>query len=339
MRIAITVDPEIPVPPTLYGGIERIVDFLVRGLIERGHHVTLFAHPASTVSGTLRAYPGRRSQNRLDLARNMYHINRELLWGRYDLVHSFGRLAYLLPSLPLSLPKLMSYQRHIAPRSVQIGDLLSGGRLHYSGCSAALIKAYQQRPNWHVVYNGVPAERYTFQPTVAPDAPLVFLGRVEPIKGPEQAITIARQTGRTLIIAGNIPAEHQAFFDQAIRPAIDDRQIHYLGPVDDRQKNALLGQAAALLMPIQWEEPFGIVMAEALACGTPVVGLCRGAVPEVVTHGVNGFVGTTITELVGAVHRVAEIDRHQCRSILEQRFSAQAIVTAYERIYHMMVAQ
>jgi len=190
---------------------------------------------------------------------------------------------------------------------------------------------------WHMVPNGVPLHTYTFQLIISDDAPLVFLGRNEEIKGPHWAIEIAKRTGNRLVIAGNIPAGKQDWFDAHVAPHIDGRQIIYVGPVDDAAKNVLLGNAKAFLMPILWEEPFGIVMAEALACGTPVIGLRRGAVPEVVDDGVTGFVRDTVDELVGAVNRHDELSRAACRADTERRFSANAIVDRYLAVYQAHV--
>jgi glycosyltransferase involved in cell wall biosynthesis len=192
--------------------------------------------------------------------------------------------------------------------------------------------------SWHVVYNGVPAERYEFHSTVAPDAPLVFLGRVEYIKGAHLAVEVAKQTGRKLIIAGNVPEAHAAYFDAKIKPYIDGQQISYAGPVDDFQKNTLLGDAAALLMPILWDEPFGIVMAEALACGTPVIGLRRGSVPELVQDGVNGFVCDDVEVMVAAVGRLGEIDRCNCRRVMEDQFSSSSMLDGYLRLYNNLLS-
>lgn len=338
MRIALTADPELPVPPRLYGGIERVVDMLARGLAARGHHVTLIAHPDSTAPCALRPYPARHSRGRANLLRNTRHVTAELLRGGYDLVHSFGRLAYLLPLLPLRLPKLMSYQRHITPRSVRLAGALAGGSLHFSGCSGWLIRAYAGRPNWHMVHNGAPAAAYTPRAAVPDDAPLLFLGRLEAIKGPHLAIAAARQSGRALVLAGNLPddAESRAFFARAIAPHLDGDRIRYVGAVTDAQKDVLLGAAAALLMPVLWDEPFGIVMAEALACGTPVVGLRRGAVPEVVEDGVSGYVVGAPEELPGAIARLGAISRRACRRAFEERFSDAAVVAGYERVYRAM---
>ena len=339
LRIAITVDPEIPVPPLLYGGIERIVDMLVRGLVQHGHDVTLFANPGSQVSCRLLPYPRLRSQSKIDTLANMWHVSQAIQRDHFDLVHSFARLAYLTPLLPRHIPKIMSYQRGVSPRSVRLGNLLSRGTLSFTGCSAHLIRRWQSNGHFHVVYNGVPLETYQWTARVEPDAPLVYLGRVEEIKGVHLAIEVARKSGCRLIIAGNVPGaeHHRRYFAEQIQPHVDGKTVEYVGAVEDAAKNQLLGRSAALLMPLLWEEPFGIVMAEALACGTPVIGLRRGSLPEIVQHGVNGFVCGSMEEMVAAVGRLPEIDRRDCRRIAEEKFSDRVIVEAYERLYRDVV--
>jgi glycosyltransferase involved in cell wall biosynthesis len=335
LSVAMTVDPEIPVPPTHYGGIERIVGMLIDGLLTRGHQVTLFAHPDSRVSCDLRPYPRHRSRAAVDLCRNAWHVSSHVLKGRYDVVHSFARLAYLLALLPLSIPKLMSYQRVITPGRAVWGERLARGTLHFAGCSRRQIEAFAGKRNWHVVHNAASASTYHCRDRVEEDAPLVYLGRIEAIKGAHVAVEAARRSGRTLVIAGNVP-DHDAatrYFQEKILPSIDGTTIRYVGPVTDAQKNDLLGTAAALLMPIAWDEPFGIVAAEALACGTPVIAFRRGALPEIVQEGVNGFLCGTIDEMAAAVGRIATIDRKTCRRIMEERFSDHALVDSYERLY------
>jgi glycosyltransferase involved in cell wall biosynthesis len=186
---------------------------------------------------------------------------------------------------------------------------------------------------WHMVPNGVDLSIYSFVESVGDDAPLVFLGRIEEVKGPHLAIEIAKRTGRRLVIAGNIPVDHQGWASANVLSHVDGKQISYVGPLDDAGKNALLGQARAFLMPILWEEPFGIVMAEALACGTPVIGLKRGAVPEVIIEGETGFVCDALEDMVNAVGMVDRLSRTKCRTDAESRFSAEQIVLAYEAIY------
>lgn len=332
MRIVITADPEVPVPPTLYGGIERIIHFLAEGLTERGHEVVLFAHEDSRVTCDLRPYPGKSSRSRLDTLRNSLAIASCVRAGAYDALHSFGRLGYLTPLAWHPVRKLMSYQRPITEASITRATKLFGASLEFTACSRHMVDP--RLPGiWHIVYNGVPLEKFAFRDRVSDGAPLVFLGRLEEIKGPHFAIEAARASGRPLLLAGNIEPAHQGFFDAKIRPFLDGRTIQYLGPVDDRRKSDLLGRGAALLMPIVWDEPFGIVMAEALACGTPVIAFRRGSVPEVVRHGVTGFVASDVAGLVEGIRRLNTIDRKACRIDAEARFSHRAIVDAYEALY------
>jgi glycosyltransferase involved in cell wall biosynthesis len=340
VRIAITADPELPVPPRFYGGIERVVHALASGLVERGHDVTVFAHPDSTVPGTLRPYPVDRSDGAVNIVRNAWRVSSGVLRGRFDVVHSFGRLAYIAPLLPARIPVLMTYQRPITANRVNWAIRLSHGSIAFSACSRHLLAPVGAHANRFVVYNGVSEASYTCTPSVGADAPLVFLGRVEHIKGPHLAIDVARRAGRRLVIAGNVPAgpEHRAFFANEIQPRLDGDRIRYVGPVDDRAKNELLGTASALLMPVLWDEPFGIVMAEALACGVPVIGLNRGSVPEVVQQGVNGFVCDSVEDMVSATGRLGSIDRGACRQTMEERFSNRVMIDAYEAIYAQLTA-
>jgi glycosyltransferase involved in cell wall biosynthesis len=338
LRIALTADPELPVPPAHYGGIERIVDMLAKGLVERGHEVTVFAHPDSTTAGHLVPWPGRASRSGLDTARNATALASHVFRERFDLVHSFSRIAYLTPILSFPVPKLMTYQRAIARRSVTLGHWLSHGTLRFSAISRQMMGGVSDIGRWHLVYNGVSLSSYDFQSDPGPDAPLVFLGRVEEIKGPHLAIEIARRAGVTLVIAGNVPPEHRAFFDDKIKPHLDGTRVTYVGPVDDAAKSVLLRRARAFLMPVLWEEPFGIVMAEAMACGTPVIGFARGAIPEIVEDGVTGFVVGDVDGAVAGVGQLGQIDRRACRVRVERLFSDRTVVENYLSVYREMLA-
>lgn len=335
MHIALTADPELPVPPRLYGGIERVIAMLAVELSARGHQVTLFAHPESTAAAELVPWPGRTSRSRRETARNVFTLWRETRQRRVDLIHSFSRIAYLLPLLPLPIPKLMSYQRPISRHTVQLGHALSRGTLEFSAISRWMMQPVADIGRWHLVPNGVPLDTYPFVADPGPEAPLMFLGRVEEIKGPHLAIEVAQRTGLPLVIAGNVPPEHQHWFETTIAPHLNER-IRYVGPVDDARKAELLGRARALLMPILWDEPFGIVMAESLACGTPVVGLHRGAVPEVLEHGVSGFVLADLDQLVAAVPRLGSLDRRACRQRVEACYSEVAVADSYLRVYRQL---
>jgi glycosyltransferase involved in cell wall biosynthesis len=184
-------------------------------------------------------------------------------------------------------------------------------------------------------------DRFDFQETVPDEAPLVFLGRIAPVKGTHRAVRVAQKTGRRLVIAGNVPDDPngQTYFEDEVEPHVDGDQIRYVGPVDDEEKNELLGRSAAFLMPIDWEEPFGIVMAEAMACGTPVIGTRRGSVPEVVTEGETGFVCDSVDEMASAVERISSLDRTACRRRCETHFSARAIVDAYLNLYESHISK
>lgn len=337
MKILLTADPEIPVPPTLYGGIERIIDVLVQDYVSRGHDVTLLAHPDSKVPCRLLPWPGRQSNGLRNTILNTSKLFGHVLRERYDVVHSFSRLAYLTPLLPLPVPKIMSYQRE--PTLSQIrkaSGLAKKGSLVFTGCSDYISQQIKPIAAAFTIYNCVPIERYRFEPQVDEDAPLCFLGRIEPIKGTHLAVEVARRTNRRLLIAGNIPAEGTLYFEEKIKPFLNER-IQYIGPVNDEQKNQLLGQSAALLMPIQWNEPFGIVMAEAMACGTPVLGFPYGSVPEVVAQGTTGFICRDMDDMVAKLSLLPQLKREEVRKAAEERFSNRTIVEDYLQLYQRLI--
>lgn len=338
LRIALTVDPEIPVPPQFYGGIERIADMLAKTLTQDGHAVTLFANERSTCPVSLVPWPGARSTSWRDTARNAILLGRHAATAKFDVIHSFARLAYMTPVLPLPVPKLMSYQRAISPRTTTLAHRLSRGSLAFTATGRHMI-ADTLPGHWSVVPNGVPLATYDFRPVASAGAPLIFLGRMEPIKGPDHAIRAARAAGFNLVLAGNVPDEHRGWFEAEIAPHVDGHRVVYAGPVDDTGKNELLGQARALLMPVRWDEPFGIVMIEAMACGTPVIGYRRGAVPEVVDHGVTGFVVDTLDQMAAAIAQAGTIGRAACRARVERLFSDRAVADVYLALYGTLLGR
>ena len=342
MRILLTVDPEIPVPPKLYGGIERIVDGLVGELRSRGYHVGLVAHGDSTCPVEKQyPWPCLRPTTCLAHTRNLCALTLAVSNFRADLVHSFSRLGYLLPLLPHQLPKVMSYQRFTGGRQIHWGAWLGRGTLRFTGCSQFIADMGARSGGiWHAIPNFVDLAKFNFRSTVSPDAPLVFLSRVERIKGAHVAIAIAKRVGKRLIIAGNSAESglEARYWQREIAPELGRHGISYVGPVDDLQKNELLGAAAALLVPIEWDEPFGIVFAEALACGTPVIASPRGALPEIVRPGVEGFLISSEADGCRAVERLGEISRAACRRRVEERFSSSVVADQYVGVYHQLVA-
>lgn len=339
MRLLLTADPEIEVPPRLYGGIERIVDVLVRRLRAAGHVVGLVARPGSACSAdAFFAWPGLSSLSRRDTVANTHFLWKAVRTFQPDLVHSFSRVAYLLPLLRGRIPLVMSYQREPTLRTSGLAvKLAKPGVITFTGCSEYIAR--RGRPaggEWYGIPNFADTETLSFVPSVPAEAPLVFLSRVEEIKGAHWAIEIARRTGRRLVIAGNHSTGNDPegeFWRRRIAPEIGKGGVEYVGPVDDVQKNALLGQARAMLVPIQWNEPFGIVFAESLACGTPVISCPRGALPEIVRPGVDGFLINSIEEGCEAVAGAGALDRAACRRQAEEHFSPGAVVARYLDLY------
>ncbi|TWR25195.1 glycosyltransferase family 4 protein [Mucilaginibacter pallidiroseus] len=340
MKIALIVNPLIPVPPDKYGGIERIVYMLIKELVKAGHDVTLYANPQSKPGCKLIGYTESERYGLGDMIK-INKLTMSIAFKGFDLVHTFGRMSNLALLMALKIPKIVSYQ--LPPTISQVKKAVKiapSQSLHFTACSNFIANQISAYCNVSTIYNGVSLSDYNFNKTVKPDAPLVFLGRIQKEKGTDVAIKVALKTGRNLIIAGNIPNEpsHRLYFEKEVKPHIDDARIVYIGPVDDKQKNDLLHGAAAMLMPVTWDEPFGIVMTEALACGTPVIGFNRGAVPEVVINGYNGFVCNTVEEMMKAVNNVSDIDRANCRKTVEEKFSADVLASQYQDLYKKAIS-
>lgn len=341
MRVLLTADPYLAVPPKLYGGIERIVGSLIAKLKQRGQTVGLVAHPESTAPADyLLGWAGVAPVSQLAHYHNIRTLTTAAKEFRPSVVHSFSRLLYLAPLLLTRLPKLMSYQRHTGGTQIKLAAAMAGPSLRFTGCSE-FIAAMGRRHggNWDAIPNFVDTEVYKLAANVANDAPLVFLSRVEPIKGPHIAIEVAKKTGRRLLIAGNYAdgGPDRDYWDNVILPEVGRNGIDYVGPVDDAAKIALLRSAAALIVPIQWDEPFGIVFAESLACGTPVISCARGALPEIIRDGTDGFLIENVEQACRAVERLPAIKREQCRARVEAEFSADVVTTRYMSLYETLV--
>jgi glycosyltransferase involved in cell wall biosynthesis len=343
MRILLTADPEIPVPPKGYGGIERIVDKLAHEFTARGHTVGLVAHSQSTSPvQRLFSWPGRSSLSRSDTLRNALALRRAVGVFQPQVLHSFSRLAYLLPLLPQRLPKVMSYQRHTGGRQISLAAQLGGRSLHFTGCSRFISQQGSRTGGtWTSVPNFVDPTKFAFVPSAPADAPLVFLSRIESIKGADIAIDIARAARRRLILAGNHASHRREadYWREKIAPHLGRDGIEWIGEVNDTQKNALLGGAAALLVPIQWDEPFGIVFVEALAAGTPVITCARGATPEIIEDGVTGFCIRGVQDGVEAISRLPLLSRARCRKAVEERFTVAHCAEQYLEVYHSVIAK
>jgi glycosyltransferase involved in cell wall biosynthesis len=344
MRIAQVAPLFESVPPRLYGGTERIVSYLTDELARRGHEVTLFASGDSRTEARL--VPVIDQATRLEASTHEFlgaEFIRELGLvfahaSDFDVIHCHvDYLAFPFDGLTptptvhtihgrLDLPHLVAvYRQFRTVPLVSISDA-QRGPLEPLGVRWA-----------GTVYHGLPVERYAFAPSDR--GYLAFLGRLAPEKQPELAIEIARRVGLPLRIAAKIDASDQEYFDRVIAPLLDDPLVEFLGEIGDEDKPAFLGGARALLFPIDWPEPFGLVMIEAMACGTPVVARPCGSVPEVVVHGRTGFLASTLVEMAEAVKRLDEIDRAECRRHVEQRFSVGRMAEDYERIYRRLASR
>jgi glycosyltransferase involved in cell wall biosynthesis len=335
MKILMVMDPGILVPPNGYGGIERIVEIFAIEYTKMGHEVHLLVTTGSYVEGCT-VYPfGKEGfpPKKADALKALPTAWR-FLWkyrNDFDLVHNFGRLAYLIPLLNHPVKKIMSYQREIRNRNIWLINKLRNKNMFFTACSADLLSRIEGQGTWAAIYNAIIFSKYNLQQTVEADAPLMFLGRLERVKGCHTAIEVAKKTGHKLIIAGNISTlpEEIDYFEKEIKPHIDDQQIIYVGALNDEQKDYWLGISRALIFPVEWNEPFGIVMIEAMACGTPVIGFNRGSVNEVIDEGITGYKVNNRDEMVEAVKRISYIDRQKCGEHAKKRFDASVVALEY----------
>ncbi len=341
MKIAQVAPLYESVPPRLYGGTERVVSYLTEELVRLGHEVTLFASGDSVTSAEL--VPVCREALRLDPAcrDTMAHhvclldlVFRQL--HRFDLVHF--HIDYL--HFPLSRRHSFAHVTTLHGR-LDLPDLVPLYR-EFPDMPLVSISDAQRRPlpwvNWQAtVHHGLPLDAFTFRPQGSQD--LVFLGRISPEKGVDRAIEIARRTGRRLKIAAKVDRADRDYFEEQIEPLLGAAGpgVEFIGEVGGAAKDRFLGDAYALLFPIDWPEPFGLVMIEALACGTPVIAFRKGSVPEVMEDGVTGFVVENVDEAVAAVERVPGLSRAACRRVFEERFSAGRMARDYVAVYQRLI--
>ena len=340
MKIAQVAPLYEAVPPKLYGGTERIVAHLSDALVALGHEVTLFAAADARTRATL--VPVRDQAIRLDpeplksdLAAHLTMLDEvRRRADDFDLVHFHVDLLHF----PMFADDAGRTLTTLHGR-LDLKDLAETYR-RWPHFPLVSISDHQRRPlrfaNWAgTVYHGLPEHLYRFSPA-ADDGYLAFLGRISPEKRPDRAIAIARDAGIPLKIAAKIDNVDREYFDTVVAPLLDHPLVEYIGEIGDQEKPAFLGGARALLFPIDWPEPFGLVMIEAMACGTPVVAWNQGSVPEVVDDGVTGRVVDSHQAAVAAVAEVAGFDRRQVRAVFERRFSAEAMARAYEALYRRL---
>jgi glycosyltransferase involved in cell wall biosynthesis len=339
MKILLLMDPFIPVPPTFYGGIERVVYDIACRYVKLGHSVTIVAGPNSISPDKLIVYGNNADLQSVDidlkLSWDLFKIiKKEIV--RHDVIHNFGRLFWLFPIAFSKIKKVQTYMRYITPRNIRILNSMGVRNVTYTAVSDAIVKTgISGGGRWETVYNCAPVDQFDFVSFVKEDAPLFFIGRLERCKGVHTAIRVAQLTGRKLIIAGNISSleEEKDYFVNELKPHFDGVLIEYVGPVDNIQKNQLLGSSAAMLLPVEWYEPFPIVLPESYACGTPILAFPGGGVPEGIINGVTGFISTTAEEMAGQVARIDTLSRQRCREIAMEFYSDSKIASDYLTIY------
>ena len=335
MRIAQVAPLTEAIPPKLYGGTERVVHWLTEELVALGHDVTLFASGDSQTSARLDAiWPLALRFD--DSVRDPNALHMTMLERVRRQAHEFDILHFHLDYYPFSL-----FSRQPTPFVTTLHgrlDLTEHQPVFdtFSSAPVVSISNSQRRPvpnaGWvRTIHHGLPDTLLTPQP--AKPNYFAFLGRIAPEKRVDRAIAIARKCGVPLKIAAKVDKVDQDYFDEQIRPHIDGKEIEYIGEISDAQKSAFLSSAIVLLVPIDWPEPFGLVMIEALACGTPVIARPCGSVPEVVTDGRTGFIAESVEDLAAAARRLDRIDRAACRREAATRFSVARMVDAYEAIY------
>jgi len=340
MRIAQIAPLHEAVPPKLYGGTERVVSFLTEELVAQGHDVTLFASGDSITSARL--HPVWPRALRLDPSiRDPIAPHMLLMEAVYRQAAEFDVLHFHMDYWPFSL-----FSRQRTPFVTTLHGRLDLPELQpvfdmFAEASVVSISDSQRRPlpqaNYAAtVLHGLPAELLTPQP-VAPKY-LAFLGRIAPEKRPDRAIRIARAAGIPLRIAAKIDRADEAYFADVIQPMLAGGGVEMVGEIGDAEKPGFLSGAIGLLMPIDWPEPFGLVMIEAMACGTPVVAFNRGSVPEIVEDGLTGFIVEDETSAIAAVGRLAGLPRGKVRARFEQRFTARRMADDYVAIYKKLGA-
>jgi glycosyltransferase involved in cell wall biosynthesis len=341
MRIAQVAPLIESVPPKHYGGTERIVSYLTEELVRAGHDVTLFASGDSVTSARLVA-SCQRSLRKNERCKDP--VAREVLLldhviehvDEFELIHFHTGYLHFPACRYLQIPHVTTLHGRLdLPDLVPVFDRFRNEPL-------VSISNAQRQPlawaNWQeTVHHGLPKELFAFRPTRGDY--LAFLGRISPEKRVDRAIAIAKRAGMRLKVAAKVDRADRRYFKRVIEPLLNESHVEWIGEITDRDKNEFLGNAYALLFPIDWPEPFGLVMIEAMACGTPVIAYDHGSVPEVIEEGVTGFIVQDLDDAAKAVGRVRDLSRRRCREVFEKRFAANRMASDYVRVYKRLIDQ
>lgn len=342
MRIAQVAPLWERVPPPAYGGTELVVSLLTDELVRRGHEVTLFASGDSVTLAKLESVCPRAI--RLDPTVKEYGVYEMLELSQvyerateFDVIHSHVGCAALPFAELVETPTVHTLHGIFTPDNEKL--FTHARRQPFISISNTQREARLGLNYTATVYNGIDVDSYKFYKQPSEPPYLAFLGRISPEKGTHLAIEVAKRSGWHLKMAGKVDVVDRAYFEDQIKPQIDGRQIEYLGEANHAQKNALMGGAVATLFPITWREPFGLVMVESMASGTPVIAMHLGSTPEVIAHGKSGFLCHSVDECVAAIDQAAMLDRQACRDHVVQHFSVHRMVDGYEAVYEKLLAE
>ncbi len=327
------------VPPKAYGGTERVISYLTEELVRQGHEVTLFASGDSITSARL--VPVIDKSMRLDPQRQewlMYHTMMldqvAAMADAFDVIHFHTDYLHFPLAKKLHVPHVTTLHGRL-----DLPELIPLYR-HFSKVPLVSISNSQRMPlpwvNWlDTVYHGLPSDLYSFESD--PDDYFAFIGRISPEKRVDRAIDIALQCGVPLYIAAKIDRLDEAYFNECIKPLLNHPLIEYIGEIGEQEKRTFLGKARALLFPIDWPEPFGLVLIEAFASGTPVIAYRHGAITEIMEDGGTGFIVTNQEQALEAAGKTGSIDRRHCREIFERRFTATRMAENYLQVYRRIL--
>ncbi|MBD2042430.1 glycosyltransferase family 4 protein [Microcoleus sp. FACHB-672] len=326
------------VPPPAYGGIELVVGHITDELVRRGHEVTLFASGDSETLARLESVHPRALRSDPNVRESgiyeMLQLSRVYEQAaEFNIIHSHMGCAALPFCNLVKTPTVHTLHGVLTPENRKLFSY------HWQQPYISISDA-QREPGLNyirTVYNGIDPEDYPFNPHPQNPTYLAFLGRLSPEKGPQHAIAIARATGWRLKMAGKLDTVDRQFYERELAPLIDGKQIEYLGEVNHSEKVELLANAAATLFPISWREPFGLVMIESMAVGTPVLGIGLGSVPEVIAHGTTGFVCQSYEEMATLIPAALEMNRQTCRDRVISDFSVSTMVDGYEATYQQLL--
>jgi glycosyltransferase involved in cell wall biosynthesis len=333
------MDPGILVPPKGYGGHERLVYMFAKEYARLGHEVHLLVTKGSNVEGCtvhgygIKGFPPKKINALLSIPKAWWFlfINR----NKFDLIHNFGRLAYLLPVLSHRIRKIMTYGRIIDKKNILRVNKLPNKNLIFTAPSDWCVSTGNVSGVWNRVYNAIDFSKYSLVKKLPDDAPFIFLSRLERLKGAHEAIKISLETGNRLILAGNISGlpEEKEYFKTEIEPFIDGEKIKYVGTLDDEGKNKYLGLSKAMLFPARTQEAFGMVMVEAMACGTPVIAFGNAAIPEIIEHGVTGFVVSDYNGMKEMTNNLSVFDRSLVKEYAQNSFDVRKIAQQYLKLH------